>query len=100
MVNRIGVLMLLVLPLCAEDGATLYKAKCASCHGASGSGRRAIAGSDLLADACKKKSDAELRASIASGGKDRKATHAYEKKGLDPAQIDLVLRYVRELQKK
>jgi cytochrome c553 len=36
------VLTLSVISLAAEDGAALYKKKCASCHGGSGEGKPAV----------------------------------------------------------
>jgi hypothetical protein len=48
----------------------------------------------------KKRPDAEVKAAIAEGGKKAKAAHAFEKKGVTPKQVDALLAYVRELQKK
>lgn len=95
------VIPLMIAPLCrAEDAAALYKAKCASCHGATGAGRSAMKGSDLLTDEVKKRTDEQLTEAIASGGLKSKSSHAYEKKGVTRDQVGLLVKYVRELQKK
>jgi mono/diheme cytochrome c family protein len=84
----------------ADDGATLYKAKCAVCHGADGAGKPAAKIPSLISDEAKKASDADLTEMVANGGKDKKASHAFSAKGLTPDQIKMVIAYVRELQKK
>ena len=48
----------------AEDGAALYKAKCAACHGADAAGKAA-----LKAPAVKGKSDADIKKAFASSPK-------------------------------
>lgn len=43
--NTVGIALLLVMPATswsAEDGAALYKSKCAMCHGAGGEGKPAM----------------------------------------------------------
>ena len=45
----------------AEDGAALYKAKCAGCHGAAGEGK--------MGPALKGKSAADVTAVLSAGGK-------------------------------
>lgn len=84
----------------AEDGAALFKAKCAPCHGADGMGKPAVKSPSLVSDDAKKLTDAELTDRIANGGKEKKATHAFSKKGLTEAQIKSLVNYIRELQKK
>ena len=92
---------LTLAPLCrAEDAAALYKTKCASCHGATGAGKSAIKGSNLLADEVKKRTDDQLTEAIAGGGPKSKNSHAYEKKGVTRDQVGLLVKHVRELQKK
>jgi mono/diheme cytochrome c family protein len=90
----------LAFPLLAADGAALYKSKCVACHGAEGKGKPAMKGSNLLTDEAKKRSDADLSAAIAEGGKAKKAAHAYGKKGMSADDIKALTAYVRELQKK
>lgn len=57
-------------------------------------------GSDLLIHEVKKRTDEQLTEAIASGGPKSKSSHAYEKKGVTRDQIGLLLKHVRELQKK
>jgi mono/diheme cytochrome c family protein len=82
-----------------DDGAGLYKAKCAACHGADLAGRPAAKIPSLVSDDAKKASDADLTEMIANGGKDKKASHAFQAKGLSPDQIKLLLAFIREQQK-
>ena len=96
----LGALLLAAMPLAAQEGAALYKAKCFGCHGATGEGKAAIKGSNLLTAEAKKRPDAEVKAMIAEGGSKAKAAHAFGKKGVTPKQVDALLAYVRELQKK
>ncbi len=84
----------------AEDGAAIYKAKCAACHGADGAGKPAAKIPSLVSDDVKKLSDADLTDFIANGGPSKKATHAFASKGLTPEQIKAVDEAVRDLQKK
>jgi len=88
------------IPGAAQDGAALYRSKCLACHGATGAGRTAIQGSNLLTEAARKASDAELTEAIARGGKKKLASHAYETKGVKPAEIEALVKYVRTLQSK
>ena len=48
----------------AEDGATIYKAKCAACHGADAAGKPAAKIPSLIGDEAKKASDADLTKAI------------------------------------
>lgn len=82
-----------------QTGASLYRTKCASCHGAKGEGRAAIKNSNLLTAEAKQRSDAELAEAIAKGGKKQSSAHAYERKGVSAEQVKLLVQYVRELQR-
>jgi len=84
----------------AEDGGALFKAKCAVCHGANGEGKPALKAPSLTSDEAKKLSDADLTDMIANGGKEKKATHAFSKKGVTDEQVKALVAYIRELQKK
>jgi cytochrome c6 len=92
-------LMLPNLSWAADDGATIYKTKCAMCHGADLAGKPAAKIPSLVGDNAKKASDADLTDMIANGGKDKKAMHAFANKGVTPDQIKMVIAYVREAQK-
>ena len=82
-----------------QTGASLYRTKCASCHGAKGEGRAAIRNSSLLTAEAKQRTDAELTEAIAKGGKKQSSAHSYERKGVSPEQVKLLVQYVRELQR-
>ena len=99
----IAVTLFLILPnlsWAADDGATVYKTKCAGCHGAELGGKPAAKIPSLVSDDTKKLSDAELTDEIANGGKDKKASHAFANKGMTQDQIKMVISYIREAQKK
>ncbi len=103
LIVMIAVTLFLVLPnlsWAADDGASLYKAKCAMCHGADLGGKPAAKAPSLVGDQAKKASDADLTDMIANGGKDKKAMHAFANKGVTPDQIKMVVSYIREQQKK
>jgi len=103
LIVMIALALFLVLPnlsWAADDGATLYKAKCAACHGADLAGKPAAKIPSLVSDGSKKLSDAELTDAIADGGKDKKASHAFANKGVTPDQVRMIVTYVREAQKK
>ncbi len=103
LILMIALALFLILPnlsWAADDGAGVYKAKCAACHGADLAGKPAAKIPGLLTDTCKKASDAELTDMIANGGKDKKASHAFANKGVTPDQVKMVIAYIREAQKK
>src|SRR5437764_14254551 len=88
----IAVSLFLILPnlsWAADDGASLYKAKCAMCHGADLAGKPAAKAPSLISDESKKATDADLTDAIASGGKEKKASHAFANKGMTPDQIKM-----------
>ena len=83
----------------ADSGADLYKAKCASCHGADGKGDTAMGKSlklkDLASEDVQKMSDADLEGIIEKG---KKPMPAYEGK-LSKDQITEVVKYIRSMKK-
>lgn len=85
----------------ADDSASVYKAKCAACHAADGSGSGAmgkqLGSPDLRSDAIQKETDAQLIDSI-TNGKGKKMP-AYKGK-LTDEQIKDLAGYIRELAKK
>ncbi len=101
LVMVIAVTLFIVLPNLswAEDGAALYKAKCAACHGADATGKPAAKIPSLVSPEAKGLSDADLTDAIANGGKAQKASHAFAKKGLSEDQVKAIVTYVRGLQK-
>jgi len=84
----------------ASEGETLYKGKCASCHGPDGSGQTSMGKMmkvrDLGSPEVQQKSDADLGDIIAKG---KSPMPAYEKQ-LSKEQIGAVVSYLRELAKK
>lgn len=82
-----------------SDGAAIYKAKCAMCHGADGAGQtpmgknmklRALGSAEV-----QKQTDAELVKWIADG---KGKMPAYKGK-LTPADIDALVAFIRTLKK-
>lgn len=83
-----------------DDGATLYKTKCAACHGTDGAGKPTAKIPSLISDDAKAATDAGLTDEIANGGPTKKVTHAFETKGVTPDQVKMIVSYIRDLQKK
>ncbi len=102
LVLTIAVVLFVLIPSLswAEDGAAIYKAKCAMCHGADGAGKPAAKIPSLVSDEAKKMSDADLTDFVANGGPNKKSTHAFASKGMTPDQVKAVVEEVRNLQKK
>ena len=103
LIAMIAVALFLVLPnlsWAADDGAAIYKTKCAACHGADLAGKPAAKIPSLVVDDAKKASDADLTEMISNGGKDKKPMHAFANKGVTADQIKMVVSYIREAQKK
>jgi mono/diheme cytochrome c family protein len=96
----IGLIFFVAGPSRADDAAALYKTKCAMCHGPDGSGNtptgKAMKVADLRSDEVQKKTDAQLTETIASG----KGKMPAFKGKLTDAQINDLVKYVRELAKK
>ena len=78
----------------ADDGASLYKTKCAACHGADATGKPAAKIPSLVSDEARKASDDGLAKSIAET-----ARHPGPVKSLAPDQVKMVVTYIRSLQK-
>jgi len=103
LIAMIALALFLILPnlsWAADDGAAIYKTKCAACHGADLGGKPAAKIPSLVSDDAKKASDADLTDMIANGGKSKKAMHAFSNKGVSADQIQMVIGYIREAQKK
>jgi mono/diheme cytochrome c family protein len=87
--------------LCADaPGAAVYKAKCASCHGADGSGKTPAGKTMKVRDLCstdvQKLTDAELTKVISDG---KGKMPAYAKK-LSADQIKSLVEMIRVMAKK
>jgi len=77
----------------AQDGAALYKAKCAMCHGAMGEGK---IGPSLQKTSLSEKQIAEL---ITNGAAGKKAPHTKGVAGVSAEQATAVATYVASLKK-
>jgi mono/diheme cytochrome c family protein len=77
----------------AEDGAALYKTKCAMCHGAMGEGK---VGPSLQKTSLSEKQIADL---ITNGAAGKKAPHSKGVAGLSADQVTAVATYVASLKK-
>ncbi len=79
------------MALAAEDGAALYKSKCAMCHGPNGEGKSApkLAGDALSAD--------QIAAVLTKGAEGKKAPHGKPVAGLSADQASAVAAYVKTL---
>jgi mono/diheme cytochrome c family protein len=77
--------------LAAEDGAAIYKAKCAGCHGPSGEGKvgPALKGTSLSTD--------QIADALTKGAAGKKAPHAKPMTGLTADQATAVAAYVKNL---
>jgi mono/diheme cytochrome c family protein len=102
LIMMIALALFLILPSLswAQDTATVYKTKCAACHGADLGGKPAAKIPSLVSDDAKKQSDADLTDMVANGGKDKKASHAFTNKGMTPDQIKVIVSYIRDAQKR
>lgn len=84
-------------PLMAADGAALYKARCAGCHGADGTGSaigKKLGAHDFHSADVKKMSDQEL-ANIITNGKGKMPPY----KSLSPEEVKALVAHIRELGK-
>jgi mono/diheme cytochrome c family protein len=79
------------LAFAAEDGAAIYKAKCAGCHGATGEGKVGpkLQGTSMTA--------AQISDALTKGVAGKKAPHAKGINGLTPEQAAAVASYVLTL---
>lgn len=97
LVMTIAVALFILIPRLSwagDDGATVYKAKCAVCHGADAAGKPAAKIPSLVSEEAKKASDDDLTKAVAE-----KAKHPAPIKTLAPDQVKAVIQYVRSLQK-
>ena len=103
MIRKIAIVVVaLALPVSmfGADGAATYRAKCASCHGADGSGQTPMGKSmklrDLRSPDVQKQTDKELYAVTADG---KGKMPAYKTK-LSEAEINALVAHMRDLAKK
>ena len=91
--------MVMVLPssMRAQDAASLYKSKCAGCHGADGTGSamgKKMGAQDFTSADVQKMSDSEL-AGIITNGKGKMPAY----KSLTSDQVNGLVAYIRTLKK-
>ena len=98
LVLLMAVALVLMAPksFAADDAKATFAAKCAMCHGANGEGKGTFPA--LNSGEVQKLTDAQV-ADIIAKGKNGKASHAFEKKGLDEATIKGLVAYIRTLKK-
>jgi mono/diheme cytochrome c family protein len=97
LVMTIAVSLFILIPSllwAGEDGGTIYKTKCAACHGADATGKPAAKIPSLVSDEVKKTSDDDLAKAVTE-----KAKHPAMVKSLAPDQVKMIVSYVRGLQK-
>jgi mono/diheme cytochrome c family protein len=96
LVLTIAVALFILIPNLswAEDGAAIFKAKCAMCHGPDAAGKPAMKAPSLISAEAKKKSDADLTTAITGTAK-----HPAPVKGLAADDVKAVVAYIRTLQK-
>ena len=95
--NIFGLMLMLALATAswgADDGADLYKKKCASCHGANGEGKPAmkapaLKGTNLDAS--------QIADRVTKGTAGSKAPHAKPINGLTAEQATAIADYVKSL---
>jgi mono/diheme cytochrome c family protein len=91
-------------PVLAQSNKTptLYSKECAACHGVDGRGKTAFGKKAEIPDfhsaKVKQMTDTALFDSIARGTTHRAYPHAYEFRGVKPAEIQEVVKYIRTLQ--
>jgi mono/diheme cytochrome c family protein len=85
-----AVLLLAACTAVAKDGASIYKSKCAGCHGAQGEGKSApkLAGTSLSED--------DIVSVLTKGGQ-AKAPHVKPFKGANEQNAKSVAAYVKSL---
>jgi cytochrome c len=78
----------------AEDGATLYKKKCAGCHGANGEGKPAVKAPALKGT---KLEAGQIAEHITKGEATSKAPHNKGISGLNEEQASAIAEYIKTL---
>ena len=73
----------------AEDGAALFKSKCAACHGADG---KKMAKADLTSSAIQGKAETDLVKFVGENPK-----HNFTKKGVSEEQIKAIVGFIKTL---
>ena len=96
----IAIALFIALPNLSWAQEDVYKAKCAACHGADGKGTAAgvkMGAHPFSSSTAQKMSDAEIVDYIENGGPQKKPTHAFAARGVDPTQAAKLATYVKSL---
>jgi mono/diheme cytochrome c family protein len=92
-VKSLGITLLLLSSLAfAADGASIFKTKCAGCHGPNGEGK---VGPSLKAT---KLGEDDIVMLLSKGEEKRKAPHKKSISGLSEEDVKAVAHYVKSLQ--
>ena len=98
-ITVVTLLLLAAVPVFAADGAALFKAKCAMCHGADGKGETAMGKNlklrDLGSADVQKQTDADLKKVIEDG----KGKMPPSKAKLAAGDADALVAFIRSLKK-
>lgn len=89
-----GLVVMPVVSRGAEDGAALYKSKCAACHGANGEGKPAVKAPALKGTT---KTPAQIAEHIMKGEASSKAPHNKAIAGVNEAQAKAIAEFVKTL---
>jgi len=96
--NVVALMMILLVAftsvLAAEDGAALYKKKCAGCHGAGGEGKAAIKAPALKGT---KLEASQIAEHTMKGEPDSKPPHNKAIAGLNDEQAKAIAEFVKTL---
>ena len=100
LISLLAILAMVIAIPAFADGAAVYKTKCASCHGADGSGQTPVGKSmkirDLRSPEVQKQTDVELT-KIISGGKGKMPAYG---KQLTNADVEGLIVHIRTLKGK
>lgn len=88
------VVMLSTFSLAADDGAALYKSKCAGCHGADGAGKPAMKAPALKGTSLEA---SQIVEHLTKGESTSKPPHNKGMAGLTDAQAKAIADYVKTL---
>lgn len=87
----------------AGHSESLYREKCAQCHGRNGEGKPSIKAPSLISTEAKNISDEQIRNFIvarANGEMEKQGSHTSLKRRLTTAQISQLIAEIRQLQEK
>jgi cytochrome c len=89
-----AILILASMSWSQEDGAALYKAKCAGCHGANGEGKPAVKAPALKGTSL---DSTQIVQQITKGNAANKAPHNKGISGVTDAQATAIAEYIKAL---